>query len=41
MDSRWRLRTIEERRVGADLRLLLRPDSGGEADTHQPPPPAV
>jgi diaminohydroxyphosphoribosylaminopyrimidine deaminase/5-amino-6-(5-phosphoribosylamino)uracil reductase len=41
MDSRWRLRTIEECRVGADLRLLLRPDPGGEADTHQPPPAPV
>jgi diaminohydroxyphosphoribosylaminopyrimidine deaminase/5-amino-6-(5-phosphoribosylamino)uracil reductase len=41
MDSRWRLRTIEERRIGADLRLLLRPDSGGEANARQPPPAAV
>jgi hypothetical protein len=41
MDSRWRWRTIAERRIGADLRLLLRPDPGGEADAHQPPPAAV
>ncbi|MGH8216145.1 MAG: bifunctional diaminohydroxyphosphoribosylaminopyrimidine deaminase/5-amino-6-(5-phosphoribosylamino)uracil reductase RibD, partial [Rhodanobacteraceae bacterium] len=37
MASRWQLRTTGQRRLGADLRLLLRPDRGGEGDTHQPP----
>jgi len=31
MASRWRLRVVEQRQVGDDLRLLLRPKSGEES----------
>lgn len=41
MASRWRLRTIGQRRVGEDWRLLLRPDRGTDDRPHQPQPAPV
>lgn len=41
MASRWQLRVIEQRTVGGDLRLLLRPASGAKDAIRQTPPAAV
>ncbi len=41
MASRWRLRTLEQRMVGRDLRLLLRPEPDGKDRPRQPAPAAV
>jgi len=36
MASRWQLHVREQRRVGSDLRLLLRPDNGDDGRPRQP-----
>ena len=41
MASRWQLRVLEQRRVGPDLRLLLRPEPGGKDRSSQPKPMPV
>jgi diaminohydroxyphosphoribosylaminopyrimidine deaminase/5-amino-6-(5-phosphoribosylamino)uracil reductase len=41
MASRWQLRVLEQRRVGGDLRLLLRPESDAKVRTRQPVPAPV
>jgi diaminohydroxyphosphoribosylaminopyrimidine deaminase/5-amino-6-(5-phosphoribosylamino)uracil reductase len=41
MASRWQLRTIGQRRVGEDWRLLLRPDRGADDRPRRQPPASV